>query len=254
MSLKEQVVVVAGGTGNIGTHVVRSLLVAGARVVVPSRSAEKLADLRRYLALRTDERLLTRLTTSVGDFGGKGGEGGVENQIVDTVGAPDAVVSALGRFVPAESLLDADPALLRAALDDYPMAHFRVARALLPKMTRGTFVFINGPLAFDPWESSGAHLVSVATAAQHMLFRALSQEVGGSDRAVVELVVHTFVRDRETQPGSTLPVEAVGAYVGHLLERAPSSVHGSSVRLDSTEVLEAAGIDLAEILGATEMA
>jgi NAD(P)-dependent dehydrogenase (short-subunit alcohol dehydrogenase family) len=51
-------VLVAGGTGNVGTHLTRELLLAGARVVVPSRSAGKLARLSGALDAPLGERLV----------------------------------------------------------------------------------------------------------------------------------------------------------------------------------------------------
>ncbi len=43
LGLDGTVVVVAGGAGNVGRYLVAAFLDAGARVVVPSRSPEKLA-------------------------------------------------------------------------------------------------------------------------------------------------------------------------------------------------------------------
>ncbi len=242
MPLTGKTVVVAGGTGNIGSHVVVALLDSGARVAVPSRSAEKIVGLREHLDGRVAGEGLTRLETFLGRFDGVDAGNALVGRIVDTVGAPDGVVASLGHFASAPSLVDADLAAFCGVLEDYPVAHFSVARALLPVMSGGTYLFVNGPLAFEPWAGSGAHLVSVATAAQHMLFRALAQELTGAGTAVAELVVHAFVRDRETHPGSPLPAEAVGAYVCHLLDRRGPSIHGRSLRLDSLAVLEAEGI------------
>ena len=72
---------------------------------------------------------------------------------------------------------------------------------------------ICGPLAFNPWVGSGGSLVGIATAAQHMMFRWLAEELEDSEARVVELVIGSFIRDRQTQPQSRLPAEAVGAYV-----------------------------------------
>ena len=42
-------VVVAGGSGNVGTFMARALLERGATVVVPSRSEKMLAEFRTHL-------------------------------------------------------------------------------------------------------------------------------------------------------------------------------------------------------------
>ena len=242
--LRNDVIVAAGGTGNIGTHVVRALLEAGATVAVPSRASEKGTDLKAFLGERLDEEKLARLAIFVGDLSDQEGGTRLVDEIVSTVGDPTGAVASLGRFVAAPSLLEAHPSDLRDALEGYTVAHFMAARALIPAVRRGggTYVFINGPLAIGPWKDSGAGLVSVATAGQQMLFRALAQELEDANTSLVELVVHAFVRNRETQPGSPFPAEAVGRYVAHLLAERPSTHHGESIQLDSADVLHEAGV------------
>ncbi|MDX3748180.1 SDR family NAD(P)-dependent oxidoreductase [Streptomyces sp. AK08-02] len=63
------VMVVAGGTGNIGEGIVRAGLRSGATVVVPSRGPSRLDDLRRYVAeFGVDDTKLDTRVTDVGDF------------------------------------------------------------------------------------------------------------------------------------------------------------------------------------------
>jgi FlaA1/EpsC-like NDP-sugar epimerase len=57
--LAGQTVLVAGGTGNVGRHLVRALLDHGANVVVPSRSPEPVAAPRDRLAGQGADRLIT---------------------------------------------------------------------------------------------------------------------------------------------------------------------------------------------------
>jgi NAD(P)-dependent dehydrogenase (short-subunit alcohol dehydrogenase family) len=239
-------IVVAGGTGNVGTFIVGALLKHGATVVVPSRSQEKLAGLREHLQRPLDEVALSRLMGIVGDVGDEQDAARVAGRVVAEVGRPAGVVASLGRFLPAASLVAATAADLRQVLEGYTVAHFTVARTFLPGLDThgGTYVFVNGPLAFQPWENSGAGLVSVATAAQQMLFRALSQERSGGPARVVELVSHAFLRDRQAQPGSTVPGEAVGEYVAHLLSGGAGDVHGRTIHLRSPDQLTEAGIEL----------
>lgn len=106
----------------------------------------------------------------------------------------------------------------------------------------GTYVFINGPLAFEPWEGSEAGLVSTATAGQQMLFRALAQELDGSEVCVAELVNHAFIREKQTQPSSPIPGEAVGAFASYLVSEEARDVHGQSIQLRSMEQLEEVGV------------
>lgn len=242
-SLHDKTVVVAGGTGNVAAFIVSALLERGATVAVPSRSEEKLRDLHNFLSERHQEAELERLRTFVGDLSNETQALELRQRIHEEAGIPHAALSSLGHFRPAPSLLTTGTEDLKAVLDGYLIAHFKVARTFLPdlKTNGGNYVFVNGPLAFDIWPGSSSSLISIATAAQHMLFRALVQEFEGTPTQIIELVNHAFIRNRLTQPGSSIPGEAVGAYAAHLLSGADNA-HGQSIQLRSLEQLSEAGI------------
>ncbi|MGH2703481.1 MAG: SDR family oxidoreductase [Actinomycetota bacterium] len=239
-SLRDSVVVIAGGTGNVGPFLVRALLEREAIVVVPSRSEEKLEDFHDHLGHYVDSRRLDHLHTFIGDLSEELEAKRLRQRITEEVGTPNAVLASLGNFVTTPSLLDASTDELRRALDGYVIAQFMVARTFLPalKDSGGTYVFVQGPLAFEPAPAFGTDLVSIATAAQHMLFRALAQELDESQARVIELIIHAFIRGRQTQPRSPLPGEAVGEFVAHLLsDGAREDFHGRSIHLRSLEQL-----------------
>jgi NAD(P)-dependent dehydrogenase (short-subunit alcohol dehydrogenase family) len=244
-SLSDRTVVVAGATGNVGPFVTRALLQRGARVAVPSRSEERLRALREHLAPHLGTADQARLHTFVGDVSDEGEAALLRTRITDHAGSPEAVVASLGDFVTTPSLHGAGRGQLQRALESSVVAHFMVARTFVPAIrdSGGTYVLLQGPLAFELRPEFGANLVSVATAGQHMLFRALAQELDGSPARLVELVVYSLLRDRRTQPGSQVPGEAVGAFAAHLLTTS-SDVHGQSIHLRSIEQLTEAGLDI----------
>ena len=244
-SLTDHTVIVAGGTANVGSFVVKALLERQATVVVPSRSEERLGELREHLSKQVGETDLDRLHTVVGNLGEESERADLMQRIFGEVGTPDAVLASLGDFVTTPSLLDASADDLRRAFEGYVVSNFVVARTFLPvlKDSEGTYVLVQGPLAFEPYPGFGADLISIATAAQHMLFRALSQELDKSRARVVELVVHALIRDRRTQPSSPLPGEAIGAYAAHLLFGSDEGVHGWSIQLRSLDQLAEVGLD-----------
>ena len=179
-------IVVAGGTGNVGRYLVRALLERGARVIVPSRTAEHLEALRATIAADHGGRLVT----IVGDLSDETDAMRLQ-QHLKTHQPLHGAVASLGRFMPAPSVLSAPVGDLRKALNDYVVAHFQAARTLIPLINDGgSYTFINGPLAFEPM-FEGAGLVSVVTAAQAMLARVLFKESKEAAIRVNEVVVYT---------------------------------------------------------------
>ncbi|GAA2589044.1 hypothetical protein GCM10010411_22430 [Actinomadura fulvescens] len=243
-SLEGRTVIVTGATGNIGALIARTLLERDAAVIAPSRSRERLDDLRAYLGDQVGQDKLSQLRTVIGDVGDDSSAAALGRRIGDQVGGAangargvDAMVASLGDFVAAPSLLGASTAELQRALDGYLLAHHRLARTFLPAIAEsgGTYLFLQGPLAFDIYPGLGTDLISIATAAQHMLFRALARETEGNSATVAELVTHAMIRDRTAQPGSPIPADAVGPFAVDLLFGSHANLHGQSIHLTSAD-------------------
>ena len=93
-------IVVAGGTGNVGRYLVRALLERGARVIVPSRTAEHLETLCASIG----EDHVGRLVPIVGDLSDETDAVRLR-QHLKTHQPVHGAVASLGRFMPAPSLL-----------------------------------------------------------------------------------------------------------------------------------------------------
>jgi 3-oxoacyl-[acyl-carrier protein] reductase len=228
-------IVVAGGTGNVGRYVVRTLLEQGARVIVPSRTAERLEALRASI----DADHGSRLITMVGDLSDET-DGLRVQEYLKTHRPLHGAVASLGRFMAAPSLLSAPVGDLRTALNDYVIAHFQAARALIPLIDDGgSYTFINGPLAFESM-FEGTGLVSVVTAAQAMLARVLFKESKDRPIRVNEVVLYTpFGWGDEAPASGTLLREEVARYVAYLASSKGSAVRGQTIHLNSTQAFEA---------------
>lgn len=228
--------VIAGGTGHVGRVLVEAFLEAGATVVVPSRSADKIAGLREALSPRD----LSQLITIEGNLGDETDGARVRSEIVERAGSIDDVIASLGGFVPAPSVLEAPLGDLEHALDGYLIGHFLVAKALMPAIKEGgTYTFINGPLAFDPL-FPGSGLISIATAAQAMLARVVMKEMEGRSRRVNEIVLYTSFGWGDDQRGNG-PVSQrdVGRYAAYLASSLGSDTRGESIHMNSLEPFEA---------------
>lgn len=185
-TLHSMTALVAGGTGNVGRAIVHGLLTRGATVIVPSRSASKLETLGRAQPSAVRDRLIA----VVGDVSDERDAERICDEACARFVRIDGVVASLGSFVAAPSLLAASRAVLERVLADYLVAHFVVARTFIPLLasTGGSYLFINGPLAFAP--SRGSGLVSVATAGQAMLAATIVEETKHSLARVNELIVN----------------------------------------------------------------
>ncbi|MEX0780988.1 MAG: SDR family oxidoreductase, partial [Balneolales bacterium] len=247
-SAENKIIVVAGGTGNVGSYLVAGLLKNGATVVVPSRSEQKINELQDYLLKRFNKSALKNVHTYVGNLSDKNEAADLITKIIQNTGDPDGVVSTLGNFVPAPSLLEIGEAELDKVLRGYLFAHQMVAKTFLPGLRdkAANFVFINGPLALKPWKGSGAGLVSIATAAQKMLFESLAQELEDDKVNISEVITYAFIRNKQTQPGSSLTGEDLGEFVARLASGAMGNIHGRSFQLRSSEEAKSLmGADLA---------
>jgi NAD(P)-dependent dehydrogenase (short-subunit alcohol dehydrogenase family) len=229
---------VAGGTGNVGRHIVAALLERGATVVVPSRSREKADSLRaavREAIGPVDERLIT-LT---GDVADEHDAARIRDETARGLPAGlDAVVASLGRWKNTPSLLRATRSDLATVLNDYVVAHFVVARTFIPALSPrgGSYVLINGPSAFTTFP--GSALVSIATAAQAMLARALAEETAASKSVTLtDLVIYpsALIGPELTRDGGPIDGSAVGRYVAGMIAGRASG--GGTVHLEAAEQL-----------------
>ena len=227
-------ILVAGGTGNVGRYLVKAQLDAGASVVVPSRSQEKLDA----LANEVDPSHRDRLVTLAGDIT----DARDVVQLLISAGTLNGAVASLGKFIAAPTLLSAPSADLESAFASYTLAHFAVAQTLLPALEEegGGYVMINGSLAFEP-DSPGAGLVAIAGAAQSMLARVMIDERADLRARINEIIIYSNLR-----PGGDNANEVKGAdigrYVSYLLSDAGAAVKGQIIHLRSRQDLTAAGI------------
>jgi 3-oxoacyl-[acyl-carrier protein] reductase len=192
-------VLVAGGAGGVGEGIVRALLasVPDVRVVVTSRSAERLALLEARLGEYADAR---RLIGIVGNAGDPRGAEAIRDRIRADVGPLDIAIPSLGGWWEGGPLLGVDLATWDAVMLEMLDIHFVFARTFVPELQRrpgGWYLAIGGGAAYFPVPN--ASIVSIAAAAQLMLTRVLAAENARGDVRITELVVNGPVRTRESE-------------------------------------------------------
>jgi 3-oxoacyl-[acyl-carrier protein] reductase len=220
---------VAGGAGEVGEGVVRALLEAGATVVVPSRSWERL----EALAARLEPGLRARLEAHELAVGTPEGAAELRRRI-EARGRLDLVVASLGGWWRGGPLTEVPLETWRRILDDNLTSHFVVARTFLPLVmaSAGTYVLLNGAASRIPVAGSGP--VSVAASAQIMLKDVLVAETRGTAARVCTLVIDTPVRTRSRPDGGPewLSADEVGELVLWVSSASGSEAAGANVPLD----------------------
>lgn len=214
-------ILVAGGTGGVGEGIVRALLAAGHRVIVPSRSDARLERLRRDVAGSP------KLVTFSGEIGTIEGARVIRDRIAREIGRLDVVIPSLGGWWEG-GLLDATPAVWDTVMDEMLRTHYVFAHVFVPVLCAqtggGRYIGIGGGAAYLPIRNSS--LVSIAAAAQMMLTRALRLEIDDPAVDVLELVVDGPVRTRDSEqmaaPG-WITADDVGRIAAELVEYGQTS-------------------------------
>jgi 3-oxoacyl-[acyl-carrier protein] reductase len=171
-------ILIPGGTGAVGEGVVKAYLEAGAEVVVPTRSAERADEFRAILGDAASDRL----HLVVHDYTTFSGADDLAEQMVSNLGGIDDVVAPIGGWWAGKRLWEIDEADWASAFVGLATTHMAVARAVIPRLTRGgSYTVIVGASASWPVPSSG--LVSMEQAAILMMQQVLHAELEGSHRA-----------------------------------------------------------------------
>lgn len=202
------VVVVAGGTGVVGSEVVRRLVADGLRVVVPTRHPETHEAPFGARLVGVDWEHPTGLRDVLAEPGWR----------------PRAAVAALGGWWIGPQLVDVTPSDWRAILDSHLTAHWLAVRALAPVLVGPdpAYVLLGGAAATDPMPGSGP--INVTGAAQRMLMRVLRAEEVGRRVRFAEVNVRAAVRgdERNLEPDRTVAPREVADAVARVLA-APST-------------------------------
>jgi 3-oxoacyl-[acyl-carrier protein] reductase len=219
---------VAGGAGEVGEGIVRVFLRHGATVLVPSRRARKLDELRQRLGAPGAERLIGL----EGDLGTPDGAARIRDAALRG-GRLDAVVASIGSWWSGPRLVELPLDAWHRVLDERLTTHFVCARTFVPVLAENpgsAYTLLNGGAAEAPIPGSG--VVSIAGAAQLMLTRVLAAESLGTGVRINTLLVATPIRTRshaEGEPG-WLTADEVGEYAAWLSSDAAAELHGQTVR------------------------
>lgn len=225
--MNEQIILVAGGSGQVGEGITRQFLKAGATVVVPSRRQSSLDGLTSRMG-----DLAAKLHTVVAEIGTEAGANALRDQIQNNMGKIDHVVAAVGGWWQGKPLTEVDLPLWHQLVDNSLTAHFIIARTFLPPMfhSNGSYTLINGGGALHPVPTAGPIVASAA--GQLMLGNVLAVENQDNGVRVNNLVLATPVITRARpngQPG-WVSADDAGRYC---VKIANGTLHGESIIFDN---------------------
>ncbi|MGH9656911.1 MAG: SDR family NAD(P)-dependent oxidoreductase [Bryobacteraceae bacterium] len=227
--LENQVVLITGAKGGLGTFVTQAFLDAGANVVGVSRSIQA-ADFPspRFTAMPAE---LAR------------GEIDIAGGVVARFGRIDALVHLMGGFAGGKSVAETDDETLDRMLDLNLRAAFVMARAVIPHMRArgaGRIVAIGSRAADEP--GAGVAAYAASKAALHALMKSLALE--NKDRGISVNVVAPGTMDtpanRAAMPRADFSrwarPQQVAALVLSLASGALSDVSGAVVPIYGREL------------------
>ena len=169
-------VLVVGGTGNVGEGVVRSLLNHGASVVVPSRSSERLEQLRTLIS----EPLAAGLETVEASYASFEGAEALAERVTSGDDPVTDAVALVGGWWQGKPLWEVTEADWQKTFVSPATTHMALARAFVPRLTTGSYTTIAGFSSYDP--EPGAGPVSMQGAAQLMMRKVVSTEISTGPR------------------------------------------------------------------------
>jgi short-subunit dehydrogenase len=199
--LGNKLVVIAGGAGEIGERITRVFLQQCARVLVPSRSKEKLKALGTSLKDVSTGQLIP-LEADVGTPQGLQ----TMTAAIKKEGVLRAAVSAVGSFWQGPSALEVPIDEVHRVFQATFFPYVGLTQALIPALGPDThFIKLNGILSLQPVPHVSPFGVSAS--AQLAWTRFLIAEATESTPWITELVIDSLVRTRLR----TLPQEYISA-------------------------------------------
>lgn len=210
--LHARTVLVPGGTGNVGEGIVRTLLTAGARVVVPSRSADRLDSLRELIGTPLADRLEGVVATyetfaDADELGASLSAKGI--RVTD-------VVALVGGWWSGKALWEISESDWARVFVSPATTHIALVRAFLPHLDpAGSYTLVAGFSSYSAEARSGP--VSMQGAAQLMMRRVLSKEITDGPR-VNDLMLGPIInRSRPQGRKQWLTADEVGMVAARVI-------------------------------------
>ncbi len=213
MKLENKIIVVAGGTGEVGEGIVKFLLAEGGKVIVPFRTESKANYLRDYLST-SEASNLTLIKAEIGDFAQAQS---FKMQVLEKFGRIDIAIASLGGWYQGYDLADWPYELWMTLMNNNLNSHFSFARTFLPVLRdqkEGLYVNINGGAQDMLIPQAGG--MTIISSAQTRMTEVMASEAEGKGYQVCSVAAFTPVKTRargnQVQP-DWVSAEDLGRYI-----------------------------------------
>jgi NAD(P)-dependent dehydrogenase (short-subunit alcohol dehydrogenase family) len=233
MRFEDRVVIITGATGGLGQVAAKEFAQRGARLVLVSRSREKLADLSASLG-QAQDRVLTHVARLTEPEAARR----VADAAMQKFGRIDVLLHLVGGWIGGKSVRELDPREIETMLQQHLWTSVHLARAVVPHMRLGRWgriLVISSPTASRPVAERAPY--AIGKAAQEALVLTLAQELKGSGVTANLVVVQTIdtASVRAQQPGAsnaggTTP-QQITATLLHLCADEAAMINGARIPL-----------------------
>lgn len=215
--LDGKIILIAGGSGNVGEGIVPVFLKQGATVIVPSRRQDSLDKLGKSLGdLATDNYV-----PMVANIGTLEGSEKLRDEIIAKFGHLDGVLVSLGGWWTGNKpLTELDLETWESYLNGNLTSHFLCAKTFLPLLakTKGSsYTLLGGTAAEVPLANVSP--VGITAAGQLMMAKIVMEEMKDSgvriNEVIIQGMVKTKVMEAYSQPNWITPQE-IGEFTSWL--------------------------------------
>lgn len=227
-SLVGQRIVIPGGTGAVGEGIVRAYLLAGAHVVVPTRTQGRADEFSALIG----QELGAKLTMLVHRYETFEQAEELATTIRNEFGEIHHVVASIGGWWAGKALWEISESDWNQVFVTLTTTHLAIARAFLPALSpAGSYTLILGGSAQTPVPGSG--MVSMEQAALLMMRGVLSAELGHQLRVNSLVLGPVRNRLRRNSDPSWIHADSVGAVAVAISTNSSVSAQDLILRTDT---------------------
>jgi len=195
MTLKNQVVVIAGAAGGLGKVATHTMAQQGAQLALIGTDAQRLSQLAVELEVPS--------FTHAANLADQQAAQAAAQAVVDRFGRVEVVLHLVGGWAGGKPVVETPASDLTQMLEQHIWTTFYTAQAFVPHLVRnhwGRLIVVSSPTALRPTAKSAPY--AIGKAGQQALMLTLAQELKGTGVTANSILVSAIdaAHERETAP------------------------------------------------------